>query len=385
MGTSAISITYLLPNLESGGTERQLLHLAGLLPPSRYSLSLVTTSGGGSLFREFSKIMPVTVRGDPERGKQFRSRLAEHLRTVAFLAGFLRRQRPDILHTYLPAANLLGPVAARLARVRGVVISKRALANYKNDYPLLRRMESIGNFFADIVLVNSDAVLRDVQRTERFWTGKFRKIYNGVEPRRRWTAEEVAALRRREGIPGDAPVAITVSNFYPYKGHADLVHAARRVARERPEVCFLLVGRDAGTLTAVRDLTASNGLNRNVRFLGHRTDVPDLLQAADLYVHPSTEEGFSNAILEAMAAGRPTVACDVGGNPEAVLDGVTGSLVPPREPDRLAEAVLFLLERPDARARMGVEARRRAQEHFSLAEMVVKIRGLYETLVSPGR
>src|SRR3990172_3173178 len=124
-------ITYLLPNLESGGTERQVLTLVRRLDRGCFSPSLVTTAGGGSLYQDFSDVMPVTVHGDPERGKRFRSSPAEHLGTIRFLVKTFRETRPDILHAYLPAANVLGPIAAKLSGVRRVIISKRGLANYK--------------------------------------------------------------------------------------------------------------------------------------------------------------------------------------------------------------------------------------------------------------
>ena len=177
-----LKITYVLPNVESGGTERHVLSLAGRIDRSRFSLSMVTTAGGGSLYDDFSSMMPVTVLGEPKSSRRFRKGPLEHLRTIQVVARLLRRSTPDILHAYLPAANVIGPLAARLSGVPRVIVSKRALAEYKAHYPLLRRVEPLGNRLADVILVNSDAVRRDVERTERHWAGKFRKIYNGVAP-----------------------------------------------------------------------------------------------------------------------------------------------------------------------------------------------------------
>ncbi|MGE5664258.1 MAG: glycosyltransferase [Deltaproteobacteria bacterium] len=380
-----MKIAYLLPNLESGGTERHVLSLARRLDGSRHSLSLFTTAGGGALYGEFSALMPVTVAGDPERGKRFRSSPREHLRTVRDLARIFRKDRPDILHAYLPAANVLGPAAARLAGVRRVIVSKRAMADYKADFPLLRRVEPLGNLLADVVLVNSDAVRRDIERTERFCSGKFRKICNGVDPIAPWTREQVEDFRRREGIPPGAPVILSVSNFYPYKGLDDLVAAAPRVVASFPAAVFLLAGRDAGTMERCRALAAQGGVAENVRFLGDRTDVADCIRASDLFVHPSREEGFSNAILEAMAGSRAVVACDVGGNPEAVRDGETGLLVPPRQPSALADALVRLLADPVRREAMGEAGHRRAAKHFSTERMVTEMERLYDALMAEKR
>lgn len=383
-GKTRKRITYLLPNIESGGTERHTLTLARLIDRSRFALSLVTTAGGGSLYDSFQGLLPLTVFGEAGQGKRFRTGPFEHLRTIGKLAAMFRKDRPDILHAYLPAANVIGPIAARMAGVPKVIVSKRALANYKENFPLLRRIEPTGNRMADVILVNSDAVRRDVERTERHWEGKFRKIYNGVAPCAPWTVEQTETFRTREGISPGAPVILCVSNFYPYKGHEDLIHAVPRVISSFPEALFLLVGRDYGTLEAMQALVKKYGIEDRVRFPGSRSDIPDLLRASDLFVHPSHEEGFSNAVLEAMACGRAVVACDVGGNPEAVQDGETGILVPRGDPDALAKAINARLSDPNGTKKMGDSGRRRAEEYFSLDRMVREMEELYDSLLKAG-
>jgi glycosyltransferase involved in cell wall biosynthesis len=376
-----LKIAYVLPNIEAGGAEGHILSLARLLDRSRFSPLLVTTAGGGSLYEAFRSFLPVTVIGDPKQARSIPpNNPFVHLEAIRKLARIFRAESPDIVHTYLPAANVLGPIAARWAGVAGVIVSKRSLANYKTGHPSLGMLESFGNRLSDVVMVNSDAVRQDVERTERHWKGKFRRIYNGVGPIEAWDREQVESFRSREGLPTKSLLAMCVSNFFEYKGHEDLVKAAAQIAGELPELTYVLIGRDAGSLDATQALAGDLGVLPHLRFAGPRTDVPDFLRAADLFVHPSHQEGFSNAIIEAMAAGLPVVACDVGGNPEAVVDGETGRLVPPRCPGRLAEAMSELLRDEGKRRAMGEAGRRRAEERFSLGRMVAEIEALYGSL-----
>ena len=323
----------------------------------------------------------MTVIGDPAHARRFRPGPLEHARALGRLVRIYRAEAPDIVHAYLAAANVLGPVAARLAGVPRVIVSKRSGTFYQDAFPLLRHMERIGSLLADVVMVNSDAVRREVERTEQHREGKFRRIYNGVGQIPPWTPEEIASFRAREGLPPRAPVTVCVSNFFGYKGHDDLVAALAINAEEFPEATYVLIGRDAGSLEATLALAGNLGVLPRLRFAGPRSDVPDFLRAADLFVHPSHQEGFSNAILEAMAAGLPVVACDVGGNPEAVVDGETGRLVPPRNPDRLAAGLGELLRDEGKRRAMGDAGRRRAEERFSLEQMVSEVEAMYESLV----
>ena len=228
--------------------------------------------------------------------------------------------------------------------------------------------------------VNSDAVGEAVRRQERLWGGKIRLVYNGVECRS-GPVERIDRLC--PGVSDDGTPAVTyVANLFAYKGHSDLVDAARKVADVFPSIRFLLVGADAGEEGNVRRRIEALGLGRNVLLVGPRPDAATIVAASAFLVHPSHQEGFSNAILEAMAAGKAVIATRVGGIPESVEDGQTGLLVPARNPAALAAAVLSLLRDPDRARAMGEAGRRRVEEEFSIGRMVEGIESLYVELLA---
>ena len=205
-------------------------------------------------------------------------------------------------------------------------------------------------------------------------------IYNGVDPFPfESTISTRAEMRRELEINFHERVIIVVANLIPYKGHADLLEAASMVLKQIPETIFLLVGEDRGIQKNLERQAIALRILDRVRLMGRRQDVPQILAASDLSVLPSHEEGFSNVILESMAAGLPVVATCVGGNPEAVVDGVTGWLVPPRNPKALAAKMIDLLNNP-AKARIwGERGRRRVKEHFATERMVAKHLKLYQS------
>ena len=181
-------------------------------------------------------------------------------------------------------------------------------------------------------------------------------------------------------VPKIGP-CVTISRLQErYKGHDVFLNAWQVVVQRFPDAVALLIG-EGQARAELEQRVAELGLGQAVRLLGSRDDARALLGLVDLVVHPSQQEGFSNAILEAMAAGKPVVATDVGGNPEAVVDGVTGLLVPPGDPGGLATAIIRLLGDPASREAFGKAGRARAAELFTLDGMIRKYEGLYERLI----
>ena len=380
-----VGVAYVLPGLGRGGTEKHVMDIASSIDRRRFSPCVISTAMGGPMEEELA------IRGIPVHLLDYRGLslqpgralplLLEGRRFFKAFARILEKRRVAILHSYLPAANILSMAGNLLRRSKVRIVSKRALCRYKEGHPVYSRFEDLANLAADAVMVNSHAVAEDVRRTERFVEGKMFLVYNGLE----LPGEPPDGGRRQPppdlGLPPESLVVAYVANLREDKGHLCLIEAARRVVADVPSARFLFVGREDREAVPIRAKIRELGLEGHVVLGGSRRDIPAILRATRVVAHPGEQEGLSNAILEAMAAGVPVVASHVGGNPETVEDGKTGLLVPPGDPVVLASAILDLLRDPERAAGMGRAARDRIRDRFSLAGMIKGIEESYIELL----
>jgi glycosyltransferase involved in cell wall biosynthesis len=297
----------------------------------------------------------------------------------------LRARRPDLLHFFLPESYLVGSLAAVIARQRLSLMSRRSLARYQGNHPVLARLERKLHHRTAALIGNSQAVIDELVAE----IGDRRKvglIHNGVEvPPLPGTADR-ERCRRRLGLPDGAFVMAIVANLIPYKGHADLLAALGAIAPRLPRPWRLLVvGRDEGIGASLREQAKGSGLAEQVIWLGERMDVEAILPAVDLALLVSHEEGFSNALIEAMAQGLPVVATAVGGNLDAIVDGQSGRLVPVGDSGRLGDAILELAWDAAARRRIGAAARERTLALFSRTACLDRYERLYRGFRELGR
>jgi glycosyltransferase involved in cell wall biosynthesis len=296
------------------------------------------------------------------------------------LFGVLLKRRFAIVHCFLPEAYLVGAPLAFLLRTRLLVLSRRSLNDYQRNHPLGGAAERRLHPLMSAVLANSRSVAKQLE-SEGVNVSRIGLIYNGVGevgP----VATGRAETRSRHGIDEHALVLVVVANLIAYKGHLDLIEALGRIKAKMPATWRLLaVGRDDGLGEALRSRAEALGLDAHVSLLGVRSDIPDLLNASDIAILASHQEGFSNAVIEGMQAGLPMIVTKVGGNAEAVVDGETGLVVAPRDPDALAAAILRLASDGELRQRYGEAGRRRVEAHFSLEACVAAYEALYGGLL----
>jgi glycosyltransferase involved in cell wall biosynthesis len=303
-----------------------------------------------------------------------------HAATAALkLFGALREFKPDIVHFYLPGPYIVGAPVALLARTPAKVMSRRSLSRYQRNYPAVARIERFLHTRMDAVTGNSQAVVSELAG-EGVPGRRRHLIYNGVDLA---PSVDRRGARRALGIDDKALVGVMVANLIPYKGHNDLIEALGAIGDKLPLGWrVLLAGRDAGLRPGLESLAAQRGIAENLVFLGERADVPRLLAAADFGLLTSHEEGFSNVVLEGMAAGLPMVVTDVGGNPEAVLDRTTGFVVPPQNPKAIGDAILKLASDPALRRLLGAAGRERVAKNFSMDACLTAHLDLYRALVA---
>jgi glycosyltransferase involved in cell wall biosynthesis len=276
-------------------------------------------------------------------------------------------------------AYITGALVARMAGVPIVVASRRSLGLFKAGKWHYLLVERLINRTTDLFIANSEAVRQDVIAQEGVPPNRIIVIYNGLDTER-YAGHPDRSLRSELEL-GNRPVVVVVSNFIQYKGHLFFFEAWRAVIRRYTEAIALLVG-EGPTRSDWEERARIEGWAASVRFLGARRDVPRILAAADLYVHPSLQEGYSNAVLEAMASSLPIVATAVGGNVEAIQDLKTGLLVPAGDAGTLAEAMNRLLGEPAFARQLARAARKAVEERHQLSGMVHAYEAVYERLAT---
>lgn len=367
-----IPLTVVLRDLGAGGAESHILQVFSRINRRRFNVEVFPLHAGGSLVSEF-------VRAELLHNKNVSSRIGSAVR----LAMKIRRDRP-IVHCFLPESYILGGSVALALGARLTLMSRRSRNHYQSRHPVAAWAERRLHKRMDALLGNSRSVVQDLLN-EGAPPDRVRLIYNGIDTGRflLGDARQVRriAMRAELGLADDRLVLICVANLFPYKGHADLLAALALLgAKVSARPVLLIVGRDAGARAALEARTVELGLSETVHFLGERHGIPDLLAASDIGVLASHEEGFSNAVIEGMAAGLSMVVSNVGGNAEAVIDGECGHVVPAHDPTALAQALWGLIDDAGRRQSMGEAGRRRVAAEFSLDACVSAYESLYEEL-----
>jgi sugar transferase (PEP-CTERM/EpsH1 system associated) len=291
-------------------------------------------------------------------------------RRIWSLTKTLRKLRPHVLHTHNAAPHLNGALAANLARVPVLVHTKHG-RNYPKDRKLVLQNRIAARLSSKVVCVSHDAaeVARNIEKVSE---NRIAVIHNGINIGRfRMNPAPFKSLTCR---------AIHVARLNWVKDQATLLRAVRLVVDKLPGFELDVIG-DGPARQEIVALQKELALEECVRFHGAREDVADWLARADLFVLSSVSEGICLTLLEAMAAGLPIVATDVGGNREVVDNGNTGTLVPPSDPDAMAKAILTMCTSAPVAREMGRRGRERVESHFDVRMMVARYETMYRELL----
>jgi glycosyltransferase involved in cell wall biosynthesis len=366
-----------------GGCERHIATVFPRLAQAGLKVGVVTLLDEGAL-------APALRAGGVDvfsvgRGFAFdRGVIAKCLGAASLVIGLFllfRSGRLRIAHFFLPGAYVLGGAVAVISGHANRIMSRRSLNDYQGAHRIAARIEYALHPRMRFATANARAAL-DQLIEEGAPPERCVLLHSGVDLAPIDGAPDRATARAALGLAPPNLTMTIVANLIPYKGHADLIEALGRIdARLPPGWMLLVVGRNDGSGELLRQRAEALGIGSKVQWLGQRSDVPAILRATDIAVLASHQEGLPNSLLESMAASLPTVATRVGGVPDVATDGVDALLVPPRDAEALAAAILKLAADSALRARIGQAARRRVETAFSLEANVDAYLRLYRLLL----
>ncbi len=373
----------LIPSFNQGGSERQAVQLTRLLlEAGRCNVFVATLEREGVLLEELERL---GLNDIPE----FRLNSFHDLHTgrqVWHFAQFLKRHEIDVVHTHDFYTNIFGMAAAALARVPVRIASRRETVFRPASQRLVQRCAFRA---AHAVLANCEEVRQHLIK-DGVPAQKVRTIHNGLDPARvRIPHVERKEVLARLNLPENARFVTIIANMRVHvtdpepsclKDHPTFLRAAQLVHQNFPDAAFIVAG-EGELKEATQELARSLGIEQRTFFIGRCQDVGALLSISDVCVLSSRSEGFSNSILEYMAAGRPVVSTDVGGAREAVAHGESGYLVQPGDYEGMAEHITSLLMRPELAGSMGERGRQIVMEKFSSQKQLQNVESLYSELL----
>lgn len=348
-----------------GGQERRVLAESLGMRDRGHDVWIATTPGGelaGRAAEAGLEVIPMSFR---------RARLPANALT---LRSWIRRLRPDVINSHSSADSWTAALARRLGPRAGALVRSRHISVRVKPGPGHRFLYGQ----ADYVITTGESVREELADSGLVPLERSMSIPTGVDLGRfHPDSGDRAEARRALGVPTEGPVIGVVAYLRQDKGHAVLLQALSEILESYPE-CSLVVVGDGPERLNLEALARHLGIEKSVRFVGLREDIPIVLAGFDIFCQPSLRnEGVPQSVLQAGAVARPVVSTEVGGIPEAVVHGETGFLVPPGDADALAERISGLLADSGLRNRLGEAGRRHVSETFSVQRMLDRTEQAY--------
>src|SRR6266566_2513055 len=373
-GPARVRVVEILATSTSGGAQEHLFSLLSRLDTTRYEASVVALSAGSAVRKLERAGFDVTVIDQPDDAAAIRA-----------LTAYLADVRPDVIHTHMYRADVVGTKAAIALEASGhrrpYVVSTVHSSRVRSaeDRDLIRQLTPE----MDQLIAVSKSIERKIAAEHR--TGApVRLIYNGVDLERYDHQDPCCTLREEYGMEPGSQIVGVVARLEPEKGQQTLIEAWPEVLRKVPDAYLLIVG-EGSRRDFLEQLAAAHRVAHRVVFTGRRDDIPAVTAALDVAVLPSLREAQGLSILEAMALSRPVVASDVGGIPEMIEDGRTGLLVPHDNPEALAAAIVRLLTDHSLADTLARAAHDLVHDRFCIELMVRAVEEIYDRGARSGR
>jgi glycosyltransferase involved in cell wall biosynthesis len=365
-------VLFIIPWLKTGGSETYVLNLVKHLNVERYQVTVWCEGEWGPIGDKIRKT-GITVIQRPIRPYR-----PDH---VLGMVRYIRKNRFDIVQSLKYGPNFMDALVCKLSRK--VFISSRRNIRHWSGALKMHVGERLRNLMTDHIIANSESVKDLTIVVEHVPATKITVIYNGVD------LEEVdAAMQKSDktfrsslAIPFGAIIVGNLANLREVKGQSYLVKAFADVVGKTDKDVYLVIHGEGPEETNLRALVKELKIEDRVRFSTSPRDRFEVMHSFDVFVLPSLGEGFSNALLEAMALSLPCIVSDVGGNPEAVVHNVSGLIVPVKAVEPLAEAILRLVDDPALAKEFGVKARELVERQYTVQRMVSAHERLYEELL----
>lgn len=369
--SNKINVLYLIDNLKIGGAQKVVFTLSGSLSLEKYNVYTICLGESGPFYNKFiEKGLNIEVLGIKK---------LTHLVRLRSVVRVIREKNIIIMHSFLFHSNFIGRIIGRLSNTPLVICAERAPGIWK---PFLFKVaEKMVKGMAHVYTSVSESTKNFMVDKEGIDPDKVFTIYNGIDIKKSIPGCADAKILKKElGIDSHAIIIGSVGRLADERGYKYLIRAFKEISEKYADAVLLLVG-DGPLKDELMNEAMLTGVQERIVFSGFREDVDSMLDIMDIFVISSWYEGISNALLEAMFHNLPVVATSIYGNPEVVVDGETGILVPSRNVSALANALVKLLENPDKMKSMGDNGRKRIESDFSLSKMIESYDCFYDSML----
>jgi len=368
-----INILHIYQNSKIGGVQQQLLSLLKAYSRERFNPIFCCLGPKEEIGKEIEETKIEFIPLNKLRYNRF------SLGIVLELYRLMKKKQIHVVRTHRYRSNLYGRLAAFLAGVPVIIASVHD--NYRTDKrPKRRIMNRILSKITDKIVAVSEDVKEDIIRYDSINPSKIDVIPNGIDVERFNPEKNTTDIRKEFSLEEDDIVIGFIGRIVPAKGLKYLLNALPYLKKEFKSIKLLIVG-EGSLVEELKERAKKNNIFDNILFTGRRRDIPEILASINIFVMPSIAEGLPNALLEAMAMGKPIVTTEVGGIPEIVKNGFNGLLVPPRDTLSLSKAIKELISNDRLAAKLGQAARDLVHDNLSIKAIAQKWQSLYLSIL----